>query len=491
MIKDLIIFEMANNHQGDINHAIKIIETYANLANKKKINAAIKLQFRDLPNFISKRELRKKTNKHVSRFLKTKLTDTEFSKLCEKIKKKKLKLIITPFDEVSVEKAVKFDVDIIKIASCSTNDWPLIDKISKQNKPIIFSTGGQSIKDTDKTCSFLNHRNQNFSILHCVSTYPTKINEAQLNQIQILKKRYSNIVVGYSGHEDPDNLTICKVACGLGARIFERHVGIPTNKIKLNAYSMNVKQTEMWIEAIKQAKLTISDKKLKLINAQEKKSIKLLQRGVFLNKSIARGKKIKSTDVYFAFPIQKNQMQSGNFFENVIASKNYKKDSPLTELIKTDIKKEIRSYIHSYKGMFSEAGIQVKDYLSMEISHHYGIKKFKKYGVFMVTFINNLYCKKIIALLPGQKNPKHRHFKKKETFIILRGNLKLNLNDINYNLLPGSIITINRGDWHSFHSEDGCLFEEISTEHIVGDSEYKDKNISIDSIQRKTPIENW
>ena len=491
MFKDLFIFEMANNHQGNFNHAKKIIESYASLANKKKINAAIKLQFRDIPNFISKIELKRKSNKHVSRFLETQLTDTEFSKLCEKIKNKKLKLIITPFDEVSVEKAVNFDVDIIKIASCSANDWPLLEKITKYNKPIIFSTGGQSIQEIDKTYSFLSHRQKKISILHCVSTYPTKINEAQLNQIQKLKKRYNNTVVGYSGHEDPDNLTICKVAVGLGAKVFERHIGIPTNKIKLNAYSMNIKQTEKWIESINQAKLTISDKKFKLITNEEKKSIELLQRGVFLNKSIGRGKKIKRGDVYFAFPLQKNQMQSGSFFENVKATKNYKKDSPLTELIKTDTKKEIRSYIHYYKGMFSEAGIHIKDYLNMEISHHYGIKKFKKYGIFMVTFVNNFYCKKIIAMLPGQENPQHRHFKKTETFHILTGDLNLNLNDINYKLVPGSIITVDRGEWHGFYSKDGCLFEEISTKHIVGDSEYRDKNISVDSIQRKTPIENW
>ena len=70
-----------------------------------------------------------------------------------------MKLIITPFDEISVENAVKQDVDIIKIASCSADDWPLIEKISNTKKPVIASTGGQDIKAIDKIHSFLEHRN--------------------------------------------------------------------------------------------------------------------------------------------------------------------------------------------------------------------------------------------------------------------------------------------------------------------------------------------
>ena len=128
----------------------------------------------------------------------------------------------------------------------------------------------------------------------------------------------------------------------------------------------------------------------------------------------------------------------------------------------------------------------------MELSHHYGINKFNKFGIFMITFFNNFYCKKIICLLAGQRNPLHRHFKKTESFHILYGELLLILNDIKYTLKKGDTITIDKGMWHEFKSENGCIFEEISTKHVIGDSEYKDRKInSLDTYERKTKIEIW
>ena len=110
----------------------------------------------------------------------------------------------------------------------------------------------------------------------------------------------------------------------------------------------------------------------------------------------------------------------------------------------------------------------------------------------MITFFNDAYCKKIICLLPGQRNPLHRHFKKTESFHLMYGELDLKLNDIDYKLKKGDTITVQKGMWHEFASANGCVFEEISTKHIIGDSEYKDKKINdLDTYERKTKIEIW
>ena len=60
------------------------------------------------------------------------ISQEKFKIICNSIKEKNLKLIITPFDEKSVDNAVKQDVDILKIASCSASDWPLIEKIASK-----------------------------------------------------------------------------------------------------------------------------------------------------------------------------------------------------------------------------------------------------------------------------------------------------------------------------------------------------------------------
>ena len=492
MFDDLIIFEIANNHQGSLNHGYRIIQKYSDLGNKYNLNFAIKLQYRDISSFISKKELKQKKNKHVDRFLSTALSREIFNKFCVKIKNNNAKLIITPFDEQSATNAYKDGVDIFKIASCSAKDWPLIEKIASFKKPVIFSTGGQDIRDIDNLYSFFSHKKINFSILHCVSLYPTKFEDGQLSLIKKLKKRYSDIKIGYSGHEDPNDFLTASVAAGCGAEIYERHIGIETNKYKLNAYSMNLNQTEQWLQTLINSKKLIGNNETKVIKKEELKSISDLQRGVFLNKKIIKGQKIKQDDIYFAFPLEKNQVSSGDFTDNTKASRNYHPHDPLTEKIKIKHSKSIRGIIHTYKGMFAEANIVVGNYESIELSHHYGIKKINDTGCILITIINKHYCKKLVCVLPGQKHPTHKHFTKNESFHILSGKLDLVLNKIDFKLNKGDTIDIDRGSWHSFTSEKGCIFEEISSRYKVGDSEYLDKKINtLDPYERKTKIEQW
>ena len=74
------------------------------------------------------------------------------------------------FDEESVDIIKEMNFDIIKVASCSAKDWPLIEKIADTNLPIIFSTGGLDINNIDDLVSFFTHK-FDFAIMHCVC-YP-------------------------------------------------------------------------------------------------------------------------------------------------------------------------------------------------------------------------------------------------------------------------------------------------------------------------------
>ena len=89
----------------------------------------------------------------------------------------------TPFDEESVDIIREMDFDLVKIASCSAKDWPLIEKAVKINKPIVCSTGGLKIDEIDDLVSFFDHKGCDFSLMHCVSIYPTPIekNESSNN----------------------------------------------------------------------------------------------------------------------------------------------------------------------------------------------------------------------------------------------------------------------------------------------------------------------
>ena len=122
----------------------------------------------------------------------------------------------------------------------------------------------------------------------------------------------------------------------------------------------------------------------------------------------------------------------------------------------------------------------------------FALSNFSKYGVILITIINDNYCKKLVGLLKGQKHPSHRHFKKDETFHILHGTVVVIRNDVKHILNKGDKIDIRSGDWHSFESDEGAIFEEVSTTSIVGDSEYKDSEVNnLDPYERKSQILQW
>ncbi len=491
---DLFIFEMANNHQGDVKHGLNIISEVSKIAKKYNINAGIKLQYRHLDTFIHPDFVNDKKAKHIGRFLSTKLVPDQFLKLVDKIKSEELLTICTPFDEYSVDIIEEHKIDVIKIASCSADDWPLLERITKAKKPTIASTGGLDLSKIDNLVSFLLHRLAEVAILHCVGVYPTPNQNLHLNFIDKLKARYKDVVIGYSGHEEPDNTDVVKIALAKGASIFERHVGLATETIKLNAYSMNPSQVEKWIEAYFISK-EILGSEIKEITNEELESLRSLKRGVFAKKSIKKGSFIKNEDIFFAMPCAEGQVTSGEFGTvraRFAASKNYKSGEGLYESCPVDIYHYIREIIHKAKALLSETNIVLSNDYSVELSHHYGIQNFNKFGCLIVNLVNREYCKKIIVVYPGQHHPEQKHLKKEETFHLLHGELDLTLNGITRKMNKGDIITIERGTLHSFYSEVGAVIEEVSTTHFRDDSFYTDPLISEqDPLNRKSIIENF
>src|SRR5262245_45048345 len=126
--RDLFVFELANNHQGNVEHGRRIIFQLAKVAQDYGIRAAIKLQFRDLKTFIP--ENPNIAEKHVKRLLETRLSWDEFQALVDETRKQGLITMCTPFDEPSVDKIEEMDIDVIKIGSPSNQDWPLIERIT-------------------------------------------------------------------------------------------------------------------------------------------------------------------------------------------------------------------------------------------------------------------------------------------------------------------------------------------------------------------------
>ena len=203
--KNLFIFEMANNHQGSVEHGLRIIRAMADIAGRHGVRGAIKLQFRELETFIHPAHHESKDNKHIPRFLSTRLSEEEFRTLVEETKRKNLVTIATPFDEASVDKIERLGIEVVKIGSCSAEDWPLLERVAETGKPVICSTGGLTLKRIDKIVSFFQHRGVHFALMHCVAVYPAPNSILHLNQIVVMRIRYPGITIGFSTHEDPKN----------------------------------------------------------------------------------------------------------------------------------------------------------------------------------------------------------------------------------------------------------------------------------------------
>jgi len=495
MFTELFIFEIANNHQGDVRHGLRIIAAVGQIARKHAIRGGVKFQYRDLDTFIHPEYKTRSDVKHIARFLRTSLTEQEFCALRDAVRAERLIAICTPFDEVSVKKCGEHGFDILKVGSCSADDWPLLEAVADAGKPVIVSTGGLTLQSTDKVVNFLTHRAVRFALMHCVGIYPTPPEQLQLNVISRLRRRYPFIPVGYSGHEVPTDVSVVQIAVAKGATLLERHVGIPIEHEPLNQYSMDPAETERWVEAALRAKSMCGDERDKTVSQEETQSLMSLRRGVYARGTIPSGRAIRREDVYFAMPCREGQSTSsefGRYTASFVASRDYEADEAICETSPEDLVARVRSVIHEAKAMLFEAQIALGPEPEVELSHHYGMESFREYGAIIVNGVNREYCKKLLIMLPGQKHPNHYHNQKEETFELLWGHLEITVSGETTTMVPGGRVLVPRAARHSFRSVSGAIIEEISTTHRKGDSLYEDERIrTLDPIRRKTVLDSW
>lgn len=492
---NLFIFEMANNHMGDVDHGIRIIEEFAAVRDKFDFPCAFKFQYRDIDTFIHPDYKDRFDFKYVKRFTETRFAEENFLILKKCMEDNGFISICTPFDEVSVDKVVKHGFQVIKIASCSFTDWPLLEKIALTDKPIIASTAGASLDDIDRVVSFFEHRQKQLAIMHCVGEYPTATEHLNVGQIEFFRKRYQNVTIGYSTHEEPDNCEAIKIAVAMGAKIFERHVGVPTDKYALNAYSSTPAQVEKWMAAATAALAICGDTaNRREIFAKEADDLRGLRRGVFVKNTVAAGEKIGEDNLMYAIPCFDDQVLANDVskYTQFIAKKGIEAGQPLywQDVETSDLRSKILAIVKEVREMLIAAKLHLPNKLDFELSHHYGIDKFHECGATIINCINREYCKKLIILLPGQSHPSHYHKKKEETFQVLAGELFIDLGDGEKAYKPGDIVVVKREQSHSFRSDIGAIFEEVSTTHYKDDSFYAEADI-LQNKHRKTAMTFW
>jgi len=488
----LFIFELANNHAGDLKHGIDIIREISKISRKYDFKFGFKLQYRDLNTFIHPDFKARTDIKYVKRFQETRLSSEGLKTLKDEISKAGFIPICTAFDEKSVGLIEKHDFSIIKIGSCSFTDWPLLERIAQTDLPVIASTGSATLAEIDQVATFFEHRNKNFCIMHCVGEYPTKRSNLQLNQIDLLRGRYPGIAIGFSTHEEPDNTDSIKIAIAKGAKVFERHVAIDSQKYPINAYSSTPGQIDKWLQSAQDAyQMDGLEEGRYQITEKERNDLRGLKRGVFAKVNLKKGEKLTKDNVFYAIPCKEGQLVANDISKYI----EYTLDNGLganeavnsNDLKIRNLREKVLKIIKELKEVILKSHIALPDKIDLELSHHYGIDRYEEWGAAILNCINREYCKKLIILLPGQKHPFHHHLKKEETFQVLFGSMDVVIGKGNKSLKAGDMLTVERKVKHNFSSQEGVIFEEVSTTHYKDDSFYEDEKIT-NNPQRKTEM---
>jgi sialic acid synthase SpsE len=328
---ELFVLELANNHLGDVKRGLKIINDYAKIVRFNNVKAAIKLQFRDVDHFIHKDFRERSDIRYIKKTLDTKLLKEDYTAMVQAIKQNSCIPAATPFDEASVDLCMELGIKIIKIASSDINDWILIEKIAKTKLPVIASTGGSSLKDIDDLVTFFENRNIPLALNHCVSLYPSEDCDLQLNQIDFLRERYPNQVIGFSTHEYHDWSSSIMMAYAKGARTFERHIDIQTPEVTVSSYCSTPEMIDLWFKSFNKAKEMCGaigvEKRVPL--EKEIQYLDTLVRGVYAKKDLPEGHSLSEADVYMAIPMQKGQISCRELMNGEVLLKPCSKDQPI------------------------------------------------------------------------------------------------------------------------------------------------------------------
>lgn len=256
-----VIAEAGLNHNGSIEIAKQLID----IASSSGADA-VKFQKRNVDGLAIKSVLDAKDNRfpefgstyrEIREHLEFNLE--QFKELKSYSESKNIDFISTAFDIESVDFLEKLELQVYKIASHGMTNINLLKYLSKKNKPIIISTGMAEMSEIETAIEILSESSSDIYLMHCVSSYPTPMDQCNLKMIDVLKDKF-NLPVGYSGHEIGYLPTT--VAVSRGAQLVERHYTIDNKMVGFDhKLSLEPDEFSNMIKDIRNIKLNIGDGK--------------------------------------------------------------------------------------------------------------------------------------------------------------------------------------------------------------------------------------
>ena len=219
-----IIAEIGTNHTGSLEIAKKIIDVAVDVGcdavkfQKKNVEKIYTKEFLDLtlesPWGTTQREMRKHRE----------FSEKQFHQIDAYCKRKKIPWFVSCWDIESQISMRKFKTKYNKVASAMLVHKKLLETIAEEKKYTFIGTGMSTMKDIENAVKIFRNHNCPFELMHSHSAYPMSLEEANLQLIPKLRKKFK-CNVGYSGHEKASYI-VCVIAGTLGATSIERHVTI-------------------------------------------------------------------------------------------------------------------------------------------------------------------------------------------------------------------------------------------------------------------------
>lgn len=219
--------------------------------------------------------------------------EDEYKKLAQYSEDCGIEFLSTPFDIESADYLEPL-MNVYKISSSDLNNLNFVEYQAKKEKPIILSVGASNEDEIERTIDLIRkYNNQTLTLLHCVLEYPTPYEHANLNKIVSLKKKYPELVIGYSDHTKPDrNYDVIKTAYNLGAQVIEKHFTL-NKSLKGNDHyhAMNPQDAKLILNEIAKIDLLRGNGELKCLDT-EKKARENARRSLVAAKDIQAGETI-------------------------------------------------------------------------------------------------------------------------------------------------------------------------------------------------------
>jgi N-acetylneuraminate synthase len=216
----LVVAEIGINHEGSLRTAIELADSAI------EAGAEIIKHQTHIPDSEMSEEARNiipgNTNVSIYEVIERCALDlSDEVELAKHVRSKGIIYISTPFSFDAVDFLESIDVPAYKIGSGECNNYPLVEYIASKKKPVILSTGMNSISTIKPSVEIFRKYKNDFALLHCTNLYPTPTNLLRLNAINELGREFPDAILGLSDHSTTNYPCIASVA--LGASILERH----------------------------------------------------------------------------------------------------------------------------------------------------------------------------------------------------------------------------------------------------------------------------